>query len=125
MICLGIDFGEKNIGLAISDKKQIVATPLGTIHRKNDEKLIEELEKIVKERNVDIIVIGIPIPHSSVHIKHYNRVMSFVKKVKVAIKIKVDTYDESFSTVESKKMSSKKRNDIEAAIMLQKFIDNC
>ncbi len=58
---IGIDPGGKRIGIALSDENKIVATPYTTIIRESYSDLVDQIEKIVKEYNIDGIVIGNPI----------------------------------------------------------------
>lgn len=58
---LGIDYGTKNIGIAISDTSRFIATPLVIIDNSNKENTLKKLETIIKENNVSVIVIGLPL----------------------------------------------------------------
>ncbi len=58
---IGIDPGGKRIGIALSDKNKIVATPYTTIIKENYRDLVDQIKKIVKEYDIDGIVIGNPI----------------------------------------------------------------
>ena len=58
---LGIDPGGKRIGIALSDENKIVATPYTTIIKENYKDLVDQIQKIVKEYDIDGIVIGNPI----------------------------------------------------------------
>ena len=58
---LGLDLGKKRIGIAICDDKQSVATPFKTINKESPTKLIYELKLIIKENNIEGIVVGNPI----------------------------------------------------------------
>ena len=58
---IGIDPGSKRIGIALSDENKIVATPYTTIIKENYRDLVDQIKKIVKEYDIDGIVIGNPI----------------------------------------------------------------
>ncbi len=58
---IGIDPGGKRIGIALSDENKIVATPYTTIIKENYIDLVDQIKKIVKEYDIDGIVIGNPI----------------------------------------------------------------
>ena len=58
---IGIDPGGKRIGIALSDENKIVATPYTTIIKENYRELVDQIKKIVKEYDIDGIVIGNPI----------------------------------------------------------------
>ena len=57
---MAIDFGEKRIGLAIGDSENLIASPLDTILNKNMETSCEKIYKLVKEWEINHIVIGLP-----------------------------------------------------------------
>ena len=58
---IGIDPGGKRIGIALSDENKIVATPYTTIIKENYRDLVDQIQKIVKDYDIDGIVIGNPI----------------------------------------------------------------
>ena len=58
---LGIDLGTKNIGISVSDAMLFSATPLTTIRHEKFTKTAEELAKLIQEKNVGVVVIGLPI----------------------------------------------------------------
>ena len=60
MRILGLDIGQKTIGLAISDPLGLTAQGLTTIRRKNKQSDIEELKKVCKDYEVETLVIGLP-----------------------------------------------------------------
>jgi len=58
---IGIDPGGKRIGIALSDENKIVATPYTTIIKENYRDLVDQIQKIVKEYDIDGIVVGNPV----------------------------------------------------------------
>ena len=96
---LGLDLGKKRIGIAICDDKQSVATPFKTINKESPSKLIDELKLIIKENNIEGIVVGNPINMdgslgpSSQSIKDI--CINIVKNIKVPLCL----WDERLSTV--------------------------
>lgn len=60
MRILGIDYGDRRVGIAVSDPLGLTAQGVGTIQNKGLEKLIAELDKIINEYNPQTIVIGLP-----------------------------------------------------------------
>lgn len=59
---LGLDLGTKTLGIAISDRTNLIATPLITLHFKNEnyESVLTDLQKIVTEKNITDFVLGLP-----------------------------------------------------------------
>ena len=61
MKILSIDYGEKRIGLAISDENEKLASRFLTLENRSQKKSIAEIKKIILEKNIQKIIIGIPI----------------------------------------------------------------
>lgn len=129
---LSIDLGEKRIGIAISDDKGIVAKPLTTITRTSDDQALEDIAAICDERNIETIVLGIPLSASD---DAQRRFKSFEKKLRDATNLPIEEWDETFSTKQAQNMvafadspSSKKktkthRDDVAAAVILQEYLN--
>ena len=129
---LGIDYGDVRVGLALSDTTKLIASPFKTIKNINLKLLISELRKIIIEKNVDSIVLGLPIgmkgqdTHQTVKVKDFANSLSIFT-------IPIFFEDERLSSVEAEKSLAlqkvKIRNNKEmidqraAAIILQKFLD--
>lgn len=60
MIILAVDLGKARTGLAVCDKGELLASPLGTIEEKHMEKVAEKVAVIAKERKAELIVVGLP-----------------------------------------------------------------
>ena len=58
---IGLDLGSKRIGVSICDEKQTIATHFKTINKTNTNSLIDDLKKIIKENNIEGIIIGNPV----------------------------------------------------------------
>jgi len=126
MKILGIDYGRKKIGLAVSGGK--LAEPLKVIRYRDIKILSEKLQKIVKENNIEKIVVGVSEGEMGEESKKFALAISHQP---LAI---VETFDETLSTHEAKKLSleagisRKKRRGLEdafaAAVMLQSYLDS-
>jgi len=57
---LGIDYGEKHIGLAICDNNLKIATPFGIVHNVGAGHVLPKIKKIIQEQKIDKIIIGLP-----------------------------------------------------------------
>ncbi|MBI3313269.1 MAG: Holliday junction resolvase RuvX [Candidatus Omnitrophica bacterium] len=57
---LGVDLGEKRVGIAIADQTTNVATPLTTLQIRGRRHLLEQLEALVKEYKVETVIVGLP-----------------------------------------------------------------
>lgn len=132
-ILSGLDFGDKTIGIAISDKTHNIATPIMTLQRKSIKKDIENLINIFKEYDVHGIVFGLPISLNGKENERTKKVRIFAEEIKKVSKLNITFFDERFSTdviyKELKKASfsnkkiKKKINHLSAAYILQSFLD--
>lgn len=130
---LAIDYGEKKVGLALSDPLKIIAKPYKTIDNISDEKLIENFNSIINDKNIDEIVIGLPITMKNSFSKQTENVDKFIELLKKKINIKVVVVDERLSSIEAKKSlinqgikTGHNKKDIDmtaAALFLQSYLD--
>ena len=130
---LGIDLGTKRIGIAISDYNQKIATPLQTLNKSKQGKLIDALESIVAEYDIRGIIIGNPINMDGTYGKSSQSVKDIAINISNKIDIPVSLWDERLSTVGAFNLSSeldinvsKREKDIDkfaAAFILQGALD--
>ena len=130
---LGIDLGTKRIGIAISDYNQKIATPLQTLDKSKQGKLIEELESIITENDIKGIIIGNPINMNGTYGKSSQSAKDIAINISNKIDIPVSLWDERLSTVGAFNLSSeldvnvsKRERDIDkfaAAFILQGALD--
>ena len=128
---LGIDYGDRRIGIALSDPLKIISKPLLTL--KNNSNFLVELKNIIEEKNVDTIVVGYPIGMKGQITKQTEKVESFIQLLRGNIKIKISKVDERLSSVSASnslieqgiKTGHNKEliDDTSAAIILQEFLD--
>tara|TARA_Y100000741_G_scaffold336733_1_gene295544 strand:+ start:320 stop:790 length:471 start_codon:yes stop_codon:yes gene_type:complete len=104
---MGIDPGSKNIGIAICDENQIVATPLKTIKRNKFNDLIKEIKALISENSVKGIIIGNPINMDGSTGKSSQSASDFSKNLSKNITIPISLWDERLSTVGSFKITKK------------------
>lgn len=134
---LAIDYGEKRIGLAISDSKGIIASPLDVLKitkRRGIDEILEDILLIVEEYKVKSILVGKPQEFEEVHSKSTKKIESFAKKLSELINIPVIFQDESYSTTQAQNMllslgqntrSSRGKIDmISATVFLQDFLNS-
>ena len=130
---LGIDLGTKRIGIAISDYNQKIATPLQTLDKSKQGKLIDELENIITEYEIKGIIIGNPINMDGTYGKSSQSAKDTAINISNKIDIPVSLWDERLSTVGAFNLSSeldinvsKREKDIDkfaAAFILQGALD--
>jgi putative Holliday junction resolvase len=131
---IGIDYGTKRIGLAVTDPLQIFASPLNTVNSKDfDDFLLEYLKK----EEVDAFVIGYPVQMNNLPSESVRFINPFVKKLKKKFPEKqIHLVDERFTSqmalrtmIDGGVKKSDRQNKslvdkISASIILQSFLDN-
>ena len=131
---LGVDYGERRIGLALSDPLQIIAKPLTIIDRVKISDYIPLISNIVSEKNITSIVVGLPLTLKGKYSKQTKIVMAFVEQLKLELEIPINCIDERLSSVTAEKllqMQSIKTghnkglvDETSAAIILQEYLDS-
>ena len=82
---MGLDYGSKTIGVAISDELGFTAQPFETIERSGENKLrrsLARISEIVKEKNIRKIVVGLPVNMSGENGERVALTLAFVEKLK-------------------------------------------
>ena len=128
---LGIDYGRARIGLAISDDLQLLAHPLETVAA--GKKALDRIAAIIREREIDKVVVGIPRKMSGELGPAANEVLEFVQKLRAAIPCDVVNWDERLTTASANRLlqdAGKKTrtsrsyiDQVAAQIILQGFLD--
>jgi len=131
---LGLDFGDKTIGVAVSDKSLTIATPIKTIRRKSISKDLIELFDLIEVYNVGGLIVGLPLSLNGKENIRTEQVRKFVKAIELQKNIKIMLYDERFSSDVIFKELRKNHNSITkikkkldqqaAAYILQGFLDS-
>jgi putative Holliday junction resolvase len=130
---LGLDFGTKTIGLAVSDLLGITAQGLPTLRRKNKRTDLEALAKVISVYGVSEIVIGLPLRMSGAEGIMAEKVHDFVTILDKQFRLPVHLWDERLSSAEanrvlrSSEMSIKRRGEVvdqlAAVLILQSFME--
>jgi len=130
---MGIDYGERRIGIALSDPLLIFAYPFITLQ--NDLSFLKNLSKIIFEMNIDKVILGLPSSNYKSSAELSKKVQKLKQEIETNFKIEVILWDEEFSSaiakqkvIESVTKKSKRRNkDLldkhSAAIILQEYLD--
>jgi len=133
MRILGLDIGDKRIGVAISDPEEIIARPLTIITRNEDSSTIGEVIRLIAQHDVKRIVIGLPYSLDGSLGRQAEKVKEFVEKLSQSINISIELRDERLSTVAAqrllneagnKKARKSPRDDAAAAFILQGYLDS-
>lgn len=130
---MGLDVGDKTIGVAVSDPLLITAQSLKTIKREGINKDIDAIRDIIDEYNISKIVVGIPKNMNNTLGPQGEKVLNFVEKLKNRFDLDIVIEDERLTTVQAEKMlieSDVKRKNrkkvidkVAATYILQSYLD--
>ncbi|MDP3799912.1 MAG: Holliday junction resolvase RuvX [bacterium] len=120
MIYLGIDYGEKRIGLAKGDSLLKIATPLKTIL--NSEGVLNDLADIVNIEAVEKIIVGIPVSFNGEVNEFAEKIIEFSEDLEARTDVSVETVNEIFSSKMAAENSTK-IDESSAALILQTYLD--
>ncbi len=134
MRVLAIDYGQKRVGLAISDRLGITAQPFKTIINESREKLIEDLADIIEDNDITEVVIGLPLHMNGSEGERAEKSRILADELENALSISVFLQDERLSSAEVEKVMlagdlsrSKrraKRDKLAASIILRTYLAN-
>ena len=131
---LALDYGDKKIGVALSDPMEIIAKPLLVIDNKNYNHVLNEVQSLINDYSIKKIVIGLPLTLKNKKSIQTEKVLEFVDKIKVDIIVPIITYDERLtskiavqSLIKQGIKTGHNKKDIDktaAAIFLQNYLDD-
>ena len=131
---LGLDYGERRIGIALSDPLGIIAKPFTVIDRKITTDYISQLSDIILKNQVIAVVVGLPLTLMGKKSKQTEIVLSFINQLKEILSIPVIAIDERLSSVAAKKSLQQQAiktghnkgriDETAAAIFLQEHLDS-
>jgi putative Holliday junction resolvase len=133
MRILGLDYGDRRIGVAVSDELGITARGLATIVRKSLKRDLDELERMIGACGAEKIVIGFPVRLDGTAGIQCEKVDRFIRALEKRFTLPVERWDESLSTWEAEEILSealvnrKKRKAVvdrlAASIILQDYLN--
>ncbi len=133
MRVLGIDFGERRIGLAISAEDGRWAMPLATIERTTDRRAIYQLAELAKSRQVELMVLGEPRLLDGQPSPNTERIRRFGKRLSDVCGLPVRLIEETLTTVEADQQlrqtglgarsRRQHRDSLAAQLLLQDFLN--
>ena len=129
---IGIDLGSKRVGLALSDKSSMIASPYKTLNYKNEQDLLDQLRVIIEDFKVGTIVLGLPLNMRGEDSAQTKKVRQFKSALSI-FNLSIKLEDERLSSVSAKKSlvmqdikTGHNKSEIDrraAAIILQQFLD--
>ena len=133
MRSLGLDIGDRRIGVALSDTLGILASPFTIIERRDEKQDIDAIIDIIGKNQVEMIIAGLPLSMDGGIGQQAQKVKNFVEIISHRTQVPIEFRDESLTTVEarrimltsrSKKNRQKSRDDdVAAAVLLQNYLE--
>ena len=127
---LAIDYGEKRIGVAISDRTNKIALSLEVIINDDIDRSIFRINKIIDEYEIGTMVVGLPLGLKNVVTNQTTETLNFIDELEQVVKINIEKVDERFTSKLADKFLLNKKSkklgdrDIKSAqIMLQDYLD--
>lgn len=118
---LGIDYGARRIGLAVSDKDGILARPLLTLE--NNQSVANQIKDICQEEAVEKIIIGLPVRLKGGESLQTKEVKEFAGRLEKSLDLPIVFESEIFTTKIAREAGTKKVDERAAQIILQSFLD--
>jgi putative holliday junction resolvase len=126
MSYLALDLWDKRVGIAFS--REWISFPLNIVERP---KIIQELKKIIQERNIKTIIIGLPYDLYDTNKTQLEKTQKFIEKLKnIFSEIEIIGFDERFTTFEAENIQKelwikgKYKDDISAFLILESYLDS-
>ena len=130
---LGLDIGKKRVGVAGCDGMGLIATGLTTIERTSFKEDVAKLKQIIEEREVEVLVIGLPYSMDGTIGFQAKQVQKFAQRLSQVLNLPIEYVDERLTSVEAeaqlkaqKRFSTYNKGSIDrlaAAIILQQWLD--
>ncbi len=131
---LGIDFGERRVGLAVSDPLKIIAQPFITLIRDAGDGWWNQLEAVISEQEIELAVVGYPLTMSGEQGSQTKVVDQFIADLEQKLALPVERYDERLTTVAARKALQQQGiktghhkelvDRTAAALFLQNYLDS-
>ncbi len=120
---LGIDYGQKKIGLALADDQTRLATPLAVVSD------LKQILAIINQEEIDILVIGVPYQKLSLKFPLPEEFNQFVKQLKAKVKLPIKFIDERLTSKSARVLAKDKKvrfqeHAVAAMVMLQDYLDS-
>ncbi len=127
---LGIDYGTRNIGLAVSDDARLLAFGRGVLDRtKGFDDVVRKIKALCEKENVSVIVFGLPLDDEGQEVETAGKIRNFVKKFGLHFPgMPIHFIDESFSSFEAQNLQRESKryghdDELAATIILQRYLD--
>lgn len=127
MNLLGIDYGQKRVGLALGSSESKLARPLDTLP--NNDALLTRIKDIIAKESIGKVVVGLPRGLEGQNTQQTHLVAEFIRKLHTDLQLPIETIDEALTSEAAIQRlgSAAARKDIDktaAAIILQDYLDD-
>lgn len=133
MRILALDHGSKRVGVAVCDEMEMIAQPLEYIPAEPFDQFLARLKTLIKEKEIELIVVGMPRNMDGSYGPAALKVQEFVAILKDALAIPIQTWDERLTTAQANRLliqgdvrRQQRKQTVDrmaAAILLQSFLD--
>ena len=133
MRIMGLDFGERSIGIAISDESGWIASPRDTLRRSNLKKDMAKLTELARGEGVEEILVGMPLSMDGSEGPQARKVTAFIQSLRQHSGLQVRPWDERLTTVAAERallegnVSRARRkkvvDQVAAVVLLQSYLD--
>lgn len=134
MRILGIDYGTKRVGLALSDELKTIAQPLEFVPAQPAQALVDRLRAIISEKPVELILVGMPRNMDGTYGPAAEKARNFINALAKEIPVPIKTWDERLTSAQANRIliaadvsrKNRKQNvdKMAAAILLQSYLDS-
>ena len=104
---LGLDIGDRWIGVAVSDPSGILASPLTIIKRKQEVADLEAIGAIIEQNDIGRVIVGLPISMNGSLGRQAEKVREFTDRLRSHIEVPVEFSDERLTTVSARRLMQK------------------
>ena len=133
MKVIGIDYGEKRIGIATADTEIGIASPWRVYEIKNKVDVVSVVTNVIKETGANLVIVGLPLNMNGTYGAMTKKVEQFVEELRKVCNVDIKTWDERLTSMEadralsemsqSRKQQRKVQDKLAAQLILQNYLD--
>ena len=118
MRVLALDHGAARCGVAVSDPTGTLATPVGIVERPDSRRGLDRIVALAREHDAAVVVVGLPLSLSGADSAQTGEARAFAEKLRERLDIRVELYDERFTTTLAARVPGEAAEDARAAAVL-------
>jgi len=133
MRVIGLDLGERRVGVAVSDPGGTIASPVGEFKPRGRAQIVETVRRLVAEHGAGRVVVGLPLLEGGLRGEQARRAEGVAEVLRNALEVPVETWDERYSTAEADRLLREAgwprrrrrtgRDRAAATVILQSYLD--